>query len=246
MNTKAELLRRHERRQQQPVAESWHRIETWLGEHAPAILDTLRPGVSAKSIDKLERTIGQPLPADVRESYLIHDGQDPWIEEDDYIPGVFFGLRPLSLLGDEGIEWCWLNRTASNPEDFDETDSEVRKTFQSHPVGAIRHAWMRPGWIPLYWDCGRNFLGVDLDPGPTGTVGQIIPFGRDFGTGTEDKYVLAPSWAHFLEDIADELEAGQGSVAPQDIDGNWFTLRGYKYFWEAIPDWSGAKSPRKS
>ncbi|MCY2965058.1 MAG: SMI1/KNR4 family protein [Planctomycetota bacterium] len=241
---KAELLPRHECRQPQPVAHSWRRIEIWLKDQAPQILATLRPGVSEDEIRRIEQTIGKSLPDDVRESYRIHDGQNRWIDEDDYVPGVFFGLCPRPLHYDEGVEWCWRHRTASNPENFDETNPEVRERFQSFPEGAIRLAWMRPGWIPLYWDSGRSFLGVDLDPGPEGTVGQVIPFGWDFGVGSAQKYVLAPSWAHFLEDVADELEAGHGDVAPREAVGDdWFTLRGYGHFWNAIPDWSRAKLP---
>ncbi|MBS0260785.1 MAG: SMI1/KNR4 family protein [Planctomycetes bacterium] len=244
---KAELLTRYESRRPRPVAESWRRIETWLKDHAPQIFATLRPGASEEELRRIEQTIGQSLPDDVRESYRIHDGQNRWIDDDDYVPGVFFGLCPRPLHYDEGVEWCWLHRTARNPEDFDESNPEVRERFQSFPKGAIRLAWMRAGWVPLYWDSGRSFLGVDLDPAPEGTVGQVIPFGWDFGVGSAQKYVLAPSWAHFLEDVADELEAGHGEVAPREAVGDdWFTLRGYGHFWNAIPDWSRAKLPNVS
>jgi cell wall assembly regulator SMI1 len=58
------------------------------------------------------------------------------------------------------------------------------------------------GWIPQLWDGNRNYLGIDLDPGPRG-VGPVINFGGD----KHSKYVLATSWGRFLEDFADELEA---------------------------------------
>ena len=58
--------------------------------------------------------------------------------------------------------------------------------------------------FPLHWDGNRNYLGIDLDPGPNGVVGQVINFGGD----ERRKYVLATSWGRFLEDFADELEAG--------------------------------------
>jgi hypothetical protein len=49
-----------------------------------------------------------------------------------------------------------------------------------------------------------DYLGIDLDPGPGGVVGQVTNFGRN----SDDKYVLATSWGQFLEDFADELEVG--------------------------------------
>jgi cell wall assembly regulator SMI1 len=80
-----------------------------------------------------------------------------------------------------------------------------------------------PGWIPLHWDGNRNYLGIDLDPGPRGVVGQVINFGGD----EHSKYVLATSWGRFLEDFADELEAGNFAIgkykygACSAMSGSW-------------------------
>jgi hypothetical protein len=63
--------------------------------------------------------------------------------------------------------------------------------------------------VPLHAEEGdSDHLGIDLDPGPDGVVGQVINFRRD----QRAKYVLAASCAHFLEDVADELEAGNAVV----------------------------------
>src|SRR4051812_29451520 len=67
-----------------PVAESWRRIETWLEEHLPALKATLRPGVSKKDLAKFEKLVGRTLPDDVRESWLVHDGQRPVPANDDH------------------------------------------------------------------------------------------------------------------------------------------------------------------
>lgn len=67
-----------------PVAESWRRIESWLDEHLPALKATLRPSVSKKDQARFEKLLGRTLPADVRESWLIHDGQVPGTQ----VPGT--------------------------------------------------------------------------------------------------------------------------------------------------------------
>src|SRR5689334_19237840 len=67
-----------------PVAESWRRIEAWLDEHLPGAKATLRPGVSEADLAHFEGAIGRLLPADVRESWLIHDGQRPVPADDDH------------------------------------------------------------------------------------------------------------------------------------------------------------------
>ena len=96
-----------------PVAESWHWIEAWLGEHLPILKLSLRPGISKRDLAKFERLIGRPLPDDVRESWMIHDGQRPIpylpdaveysVEDDDALlgKGVVFGSEVLPLLDEK-------------------------------------------------------------------------------------------------------------------------------------------------
>ena len=105
-----------------PVAESWRRVEAWLGEHLPAVRASLRPGVSKRDLNKFEKALGRALPEDVRESWLIHDGQGQPPDEfyataKGPIPkslGLVYGLdlnplaskrgmAPQSVLG----EWSW-------------------------------------------------------------------------------------------------------------------------------------------
>jgi hypothetical protein len=104
-----------------------------------------------------------------------------------------------------------------------------------YPPDAMRETWSGPGWVPFYWDCGRNFLGIDLDPGPNGVAGQVIPF------GTEDRFrpVLALGFVHLLEDVANELEAGNAVVQPPEVSYDTFNLKGgFRY-----KEWAEAKLP---
>src|SRR5205085_1061202 len=55
----------------------WERIEAWLGENAPKALADLRPPASPQALAELEARLGMPVPADLREWLLIHDGQPP-------------------------------------------------------------------------------------------------------------------------------------------------------------------------
>jgi hypothetical protein len=69
------------------VKEAWDRIDAWCRVHVPGVLDRLNPGASATEIAALERTIKQPLPADVRKSLAIHNGE-PWRASVDFIFGL--------------------------------------------------------------------------------------------------------------------------------------------------------------
>jgi cell wall assembly regulator SMI1 len=218
-----------------PVPRSWRRIEAWLDLHLPALKFTLRPGVSKKDLKKFERSIGRTLPEDVRESWLIHDGQGHLpakMYEGPGVPipeslGLFFGLKLKTLLDSEGslssqgalaewTHWKELIEGEDEPGYWDEFDERSR----SWPAGAIRRRYFHPGWVPLVTLVDVDYLGVDLDPGPDGVVGQVINFGRN----EDDKYVLAASWAQFLEDFADELEAGNFDI-DMDREFEEFVMR---------------------
>jgi cell wall assembly regulator SMI1 len=209
-----------------PVAESWRRIEAWLERHLPRTRATLRPGVADKDLRKFERAIGRRLPDDVRASWQIHDGQgwprdgggrataaDPgrddeesWYSPDPEVTGVIYGQALLALveekdaLSDRSALRAWQELA----EAADRGASEEDPRAESSPPGAVRLCYNCRGWVPLHWDGNRNYLGIDLDPGPGGVEGQVINFGGD----EPHKYVLATSWAQFLGDLADELEAG--------------------------------------
>ena len=53
----------------------WKRIHTWLDTNAPKGYGSLRDGASAEAIQAAEKAMKLKLPADVKTSYRIHDGQ---------------------------------------------------------------------------------------------------------------------------------------------------------------------------
>lgn len=69
----------------------WKRIHAWLDANVPEDYGHLRPGASADEIQAAEKAMGFKLPADVKASYRIHDGQ----------------RKEPGLIGGEG--WCLLS-----------------------------------------------------------------------------------------------------------------------------------------
>jgi len=258
------------------VADSWRRIEAWLAEHLPEVKESLRPGVTKRDLNKFEKALERPLPEDVRESWLIHDGQGQYPNQSFYLHiGLLFGydlnpltskhgLAPMSVLGEWSWSWdgptlnpftkerrvldpkpmldwaSWGERAQDEDEPADGVDSGACRP--SFPAGAIRRRLIHTGWLPLATMVESDFLGVDLAPGPKGVVGQVITYGRH----TEVYCVLAMSWAQFLSDVADELEAGNFAIDPRQSFGEFRMLRPRRgsLHWNA-KEWSAAKLARK-
>jgi cell wall assembly regulator SMI1 len=85
------------------MEEVWKRIEGWLDENAPAGYANLRPGASAEAIQAAEEAMGLKLPADVKASYRVHDGQS---NEPGLIGGEGWCLLPLQQMVAWWRKWC--------------------------------------------------------------------------------------------------------------------------------------------
>jgi cell wall assembly regulator SMI1 len=71
------------------------RLDIWLQKHRPRFFKNLQPGAPAADLDTLAKSIGKPLPAELRELLAWHNGQG-----DDYV-GYF--VDHWLLMGAAGI-----------------------------------------------------------------------------------------------------------------------------------------------
>jgi cell wall assembly regulator SMI1 len=166
----------------------WHRIEHWLSVHAPELRGTLAPGASLDTIRRVERTLGLVLPADVVESYLVHDGQTS-------DQGGLFESWPLMPLDRCLMEWHALSDVWAPGE---VEDLEVR------PDPGIQPVWWSTKWLPLTDSGAGDTHALDLFPTSSGTFGQIIEVLHDDGR----RRLLSPSFGSWLRTLADDLEKG--------------------------------------
>ncbi|KAI0256784.1 hypothetical protein BJV78DRAFT_1166946 [Lactifluus subvellereus] len=189
------------------LEQTWTRIRSWLSVEYPELGDTLNYGILPQDLANIETQFGFSLPQVIRESYLVVDGQEPESSAG-CSEGLFFGLHLLPL--DEVLdEWRFWREVDDDPNTG--AHPRLREVMQSIPPGWIRKEYSQRGWIPLISDKTGNYIGIDLNPGEGGSVGQVIVFGRDFDT----KVVLwngdGPSgWARWLASFAEELESGEG------------------------------------
>ncbi|KAK1504273.1 SMI1/KNR4 family protein [Colletotrichum tamarilloi] len=232
-----------------PVSHSWKKIDAWAEEHYPELWDQLCEGCTDNDLNELEHQLDCSLPLDVRESLMVHDGQ----ERLGMPTGIIFGSMLLDCeeIVQEWDQWRKVNqeflseaayqRPAALPKALGSSNQASSSREPASPAAANNGSWRQdliarqdcvppnavqrsyahPAWIPLVRDWGGNNLAVDLAPGPSGKWGQIVLFGRDYDT----KYVIARSWAHFLAMVADDLSSGKWFV---DEETNELKLREFK------------------
>ena len=166
------------------MRELWRRLEARFGDRL-----ALRPPATPGHIADAEAALGVRFPDSVRESFLVHDGQD---DE----PGVCMSPYAHRLGSLDSIVQCWRgDRTGY--------DDDPQRLAWLDRSGRVHQAHFHPGHIPLagstYWDYGR--LLVDFSPAAAGTTGQII------GRNTDLEYVCE-DFSGLLQQIADGLDAG--------------------------------------
>ncbi|KAJ5293351.1 uncharacterized protein N7443_009304 [Penicillium atrosanguineum] len=224
-----------------PVAHSWRKIERWLENNYEELLDNLGEGCTQNDINELEHELDCSLPLEVRESLMIHDGQ----ERGGLPTGVLFSCMSLDCeeivqerrtwktVNDEFLSNSMVNSApvsssaagssaaAASQQGNPGWRNELLDRQDSQPPGAVQKAYAHHGWIPVARDWGGNHLAIDLAPGPAGKWGQVIIFGRDY----DCKYVVARSWAAFLATFADDLCSGKVIV---DEETNELRLKEFK------------------
>jgi cell wall assembly regulator SMI1 len=181
-----------------------HELEVWLKVHLPRVVAALQPPASEARLNRLESLIGVALPEDYRSLYRWHNGQTEKV-----FAGPWPGLRfmPLDLVEKQWKFWYHLldRETPEGRASYDEMAVSVRP-------GTIKEKYVNARWIP-FAECGSSdYLGIDLDPGPNGSYGQVINFGRD----QDLKRVVAPNIAAFTEWVLVLLRSGNFYI--EDID----------------------------
>lgn len=170
------------------ISKLWHRLEAWLRRNQPELDFELNPPATDEQLNEVEATIGAKLPAEVREFYKVHNGQNP-----DAI-GILYGSNFMSLeqAVDDWRVWKEL------------LDAGTFNGMQGAPARGIRNDWWNPLWFPFVTDYNSNPACVDLDPAPSGAYGQIIQMDHE----TPDRGVPIASIVLWFDTYVSDVEAG--------------------------------------
>lgn len=208
-----------------PLSNTFYRLREALSGTFPELLETMNEAVEPELLASFEAELGCPLPPSVKDSFLCADGQD--LESAYQLPngGLFYGLHLLPL--EEVMrEWAFWRQAEHDP--MAGQNAAVLATMASVPPTWIKSVYACRGWIPLLSDRTGNYVGVDLDPGPGGSWGQVLVFGRDF----DRKCVLwkgegEGGWGKWLAAFVDEMESGEGWEADKSHSSDEEEEAGY-------------------
>ncbi|CAK9435530.1 uncharacterized protein LODBEIA_P02570 [Lodderomyces beijingensis] len=216
----------------------WDRIEHWIDEEYPEIDDYLNDGVTTADLDEFLQDLkcgSRRLPEDFRQFYKRHDGQFRGGKPTGLVMGLV--LLDLESIVEENMMWNKVaerleaqqylaqkqqqsqqqqqqsqNLDVKEGSSGSHQHSKPSNTFISHqrsiPPNSIQPVYYHRGWIVLLKDNIGNQVAMDLCPGPNGTWGQIILFGRDFDT----KLVIAINLQDFIFSFVSDLEAGNFQI----------------------------------
>ena len=155
-------------------------------------------GATSEQLAEAERILGRPLPPQLRA--LFETVADGWVdlvdvdEVDDVEIGSFLVALPDRWTTD------WVQGAPGTARGLDGAAlwsclaSDVPKVS---PDGAVAPKAVSPGWIPFAHDGGGNPFCLDLTPGPTGRVGQVVQLEHD----QMENHLVADSLTDFVRGI---------------------------------------------
>ncbi len=174
------------------VNAAWDRIEKWYAEKIPDC--ELGAAAAAADITSVETHLGLTLPEELKASLMRHNGVGYWPSAE---------LLSADRIKDEWDVWAGL------------IDDGTFDGLSGDDDDRLQKCWYDKKWIPIDADGCGNGACLDLNPGPKGTVGQILNMDHELGPK-----LIFQDFAGYLESVAAKLEAGKYRVEngyPEEI-----------------------------
>jgi cell wall assembly regulator SMI1 len=191
------------------IAGLWRRIHAWAEAHAPAMLEDLSASADAADLAAL-RALDLPIPEALLASLAEHDGED----ESSWGKFLAGGGRLLSARGIVAHRQMLAEVQASLRAGLALSGVDLEDDSGTG-IGPVRALNGHERWLPIIDLNGDVTWYLDFDPLLGGAIGQVIRVDLE---GTE-WVVCAPSFAAFLADYADALEAGRIGVEDGELVG---------------------------
>lgn len=209
-------------RQAEPEARAsleheWNELVSLLTQRNPEL--EFRTPATVAALHRTETELGRALPDACRQLYRLNDGQaDPATTTDQ--PTL------LSLARSREVLDAWQRALTDDPDAQRVVDAEEPQETEEldSQDGMVQFLKFHHLWFPLF-ETPSGYLCADLDPGPSGSYGQIVLA----GVQAARPIVVAPnlpallsSWRGQLEGVHDE---GTGHENTLEIAGTSPPLR---------------------
>lgn len=227
---------------------SWKRIDRWMEANYTELGEEINDEATSYDLNELEADLECTLPLDVRDSFLIHDGQ----ERGSRPCGAIFGLTLLDL-EQVAEEWTHWKNTATRISAMARSHHANQRAAAANaapgPSSASPTSARRPGKPAGKMASNLNWLDQQ-ESVPEGAIQRVyahpgwIPLISDFlgnnigidlapgpkgrwgqvilfGREFDRKYVVASSWAAFLMNFADDLENGNHYIYDETEAGEF-------------------------
>jgi cell wall assembly regulator SMI1 len=171
------------------------RLDTLLQQHRPDYYAKLNPPASAATLAAFETEFQLTLPAELRQWFGWHDGQQPMCFD--------------SLVGYYSLP------------SLDDMADSMRINCELLADGDFVPNWWRPGWLPFVTNGSGDHLCLDLEGTFTGSPGQLIEHWHDW----EARTVVFPNITAWLAAVVQAYEtAGQAKSEITDDEVSDFEL----------------------
>jgi cell wall assembly regulator SMI1 len=178
------------------VAAAFARLKNWMLAHAPLLAENLAAGAPTAHLDAIEEKLGCAFPADLRELWLLHDGQTS--EQNGFVGALDLFTAEQALSERDGVLMFvdFLQQAPSEWAEAGVTDDEARSDR----------------WLP--------FAGRDSDTLAVNCVtGRVVACGKD----APPLHLVATSVTEWIEQYADRVERGAYKV--EEGFGDYFLSR---------------------
>lgn len=173
----------------------WARFDEVVAARAPALFAQMAPPATEEEISAAEQALGFTLPSALRSCYQHHNGSGAaWI-----LPGLF------------GV-WCPVAELPALYASIPTRSTRVKRHRGSNT--RIDDEWIQsnllqpwphhPKRLPFIRTMDREVVAVDLFPGGTGNIEQIVHIGKSPASIA----LLAKSWVGLLKPLVDGLLDG--------------------------------------
>lgn len=179
------------------INEVWSIYLNLLESKKRGIKSFLNSPATIFQIEEIENKMELSFPSELRDLYLINNGQVSCNK----FEGFFYGLRFITL--DELYD-TWLLHYSLCKGKTEEDMAKLYGTYKCYPENTVKTCYVNKNWIPFAADTCGNYIGIDSDPDVEGVKGQIIIYGRD----ETERVVVSHKLIDYIALMIEELKKG--------------------------------------